>query len=333
VPDLDADLVRDTSSDGISTGTIYAIPRDPHEYLAPFQRALVLSACPRGTTIKGVRFAPQYTVKGPALVLVTHPDGSERTLVVKRSASPHGVLAEAQLFPVLTRLGLPVPAVLAGPAFDPHNPQTGPTTVSSYLPGTDLQRLSMASPAGLKTAGELVLEGIARLHSLTEAVRQEQIGRELPQTTLLTELRMVVERGGPWLQVPLFRQAVRQLVPILGEIRTPLVFSNGDYQPANFLSDRQRLVGFLDFELACFEDPHYGVAKYRVYDMAPFHQAGLVERYLESHHLSEVEFAPRLAIRCLWTLQREISLPGVNADNSYRQHVIQLLRQALRQLA
>jgi aminoglycoside phosphotransferase (APT) family kinase protein len=333
MPDLAADLIPDSSSDAVLNGRVYTIPSDPLEYLAAFQRALVLSACPGGTTIREVRFAPQYMAKGPALVVVTRPDGSERTLVVKMSGSPSGILTEAQLLPVLARLGLPVPVVLAGPVFNPNNPQTGPAIVLSYLPGTDLQCLSLASPAGLETAGGLVLDGIACLHSLTEAVRQEEIGRQLPQTTLLTELRTVVERGGPWLQVPLFRQAVQQLVPILAKIQTPLVFSNGDYQPANFLTDGQRVVGFVDFELACFEDPHYGVAKYRVYDMAPLNKAGFVERYLNAHHLSETDFAPRLAVRCLWTLQREISIPSHDVDNSYGYHVIQLLREALRHLA
>jgi aminoglycoside phosphotransferase len=331
--DPGADLIPDSRSDAVLNGRVYTIPTDPFEYLGAFQHALVLSVCPRGTVITEVRFAPQYTAKGPALILVTHPDGGQQTLVVKMSRSVDGVVTEARLLPVLARLGLPVPVVLAGPAFDSADPRTGPAIVLSCMPGTDLQRLSSASPAGLETAGGLVLDGIACLHSLTELVRQEEIGRHLPQTTLLTELRTVVERGGPWLQVPLVRQAVQQLVPILAEIRTPLVFSNGDYQPANFLTDGQRVTGFVDFEMGCFEDPHYGVAKYRVYDMAPLNGAGFVERYLDARHLSEADFAPRLALRCLWTLQREISIPGQDEDGSYGDHVIQLLREALGHLA
>jgi aminoglycoside phosphotransferase (APT) family kinase protein len=272
-------------------------------------------------------------VKGPALVQVTHPDGTEQTLVVKRSDAPHSVLTEAQLFPVLARLGLPVPAVLAGPAFDPGSPQSGPVVILSYIPGTDLQRLSTASPAGLEAASGLVLEAITRLHSLTDPIQQEAIGRQLPQTTLLTELRTIVERGDPRLQAPLFRQAVQQIVPVLAEIRTPLVFSNGDYQPANFLTDGRQVVGFVDFEGACFEDPHYGVAKYRIYDLAPLNKAGFVQHYLGARQLSEAEFAPRMAVRCLWTLQREIAVDDADTEGSYGAHVVQLLRDALDLLA
>src|SRR5688500_16182599 len=107
MPDPSADLLPDPSYDAVLPGRIYTVPSNPSEFLAAFQRALVLSACPRGTTISEVCFAPQYTVKGPALVVVTHPDGCQHTLVVKMSGTPHGVLTEAKLLPVLARLGLP----------------------------------------------------------------------------------------------------------------------------------------------------------------------------------------------------------------------------------
>jgi aminoglycoside phosphotransferase len=310
---------------------LFETPTDPAEYFTPFQQAVVLSVCPPGTVLRAVAFTPQFTPKGPALVSVLLPDGSARTLVVKLSRSVQGVVTEARLFPVLARLGLPVPAVLAGPVYDPANPRTGPVLVMSCLPGADLQRLSGDPSLGPVGAGRLVIEGISRLHALTEAVRREAIGRQLPQNTLLTELRLVVERGGPWLQAPLFQQAVWKLLPALAAITTPLVFTNGDAQPANFLSDGQRVTGFVDFEMACFEDPYYGVAKYRVYDMYPFHKTGFVERYLTLQGLSEAQFAPRMAVRCLWTLQREIPVSG--GDGGYRDHVLNLLNSAFAYLS
>jgi hypothetical protein len=118
IPDPAADLIPDASPGAVAPGRVYTLSSDPLEYVTAFERALVLSACPPGTTLREVSFAPQYTVKGPALVRVALPDGSEWTLVVKRSGSRHGLVTEAKLFPVLTRLGLPVPEVLAGPAFD-----------------------------------------------------------------------------------------------------------------------------------------------------------------------------------------------------------------------
>ncbi len=67
--------------------------------------------------------------------------------------------------------------------------------------------------------------------------------------------------------------------------------------------------------------------------MAPLNKAGFVARYLSAHHLSEAELAPRLAVRCLRTLQREIPIAVDVAENSYGSPVIQLVREALRYLS
>ena len=91
---------------------------------------------------------------------------------------------------------------------------------------------------------------------------REEIGNELPQTTLQTELRMVVERGGPWLQVPLFRQAVRQLdlpngvrgVVVTGvepdagaaDLQKGDVIEEVNQQPVPSLADYKKVVSSLD---------------------------------------------------------------------------------------
>jgi aminoglycoside phosphotransferase len=280
----------------------------------------------------------------------------KRTVLLRTSRLLNGVETETRVLSLLTQLGLPVPEVLAGPAYDPGEPDMGAICVLSFLPGDNLQNLSRSSSVGVERASRLVLEAVGRLHQLTERLTQKATANPLMRRDLLTQLRLIVERGGQWLQQPLFWQAVRQLVPVLARIDTPLVFSNGDYNPANFLSDGQQITGFIDFEMACFEDPHYGFAKYRVYDMIPFCKTGLVERYLEAHGLSEVEFAPRMAVRCLWTLQREIPVfedkarpqnwsevfasetAGTDSDDpqagikGYRRHVLKLLRQSLESL-
>ncbi len=79
----------------------------------------------------------------------------------------------------------------------------------------------------------------------------------------------------------------------------------------------------MDFEGACFEDPHAGMATYRIYDLRPQNKAGLVARYLRRHGLSEGAFAPRMAVRCLATLQREIAVAGGDAGRQQdRAHVL-----------
>ena len=50
--------------------------------------------------------------------------------------------------------------------------------------------------------------------------------------------------------------------------------------------------------------------------------------------LSEQEFAPRQAVRCLWTLQREVATQGGNAQMvRYRNDVLRLLRNSLAAMA
>jgi aminoglycoside phosphotransferase len=330
--------------------------REGKSSLSAFQEALILSAFLRGAQVARIGFVGDRT--GPPIkVMVVTQEGTEIPVLLRTSRLLNGVETETQILPLLARLGLPVPQVLAGPAYEPDAPEIGAVCVLSFLPGDNLQNLSLSASTGVEVASRLVLEAVDRLHGVTEQLRNEAAADHLTRRDLLTELRLIVERGGPWIQQPLFWQAVRQLVPVLARIDTPLVFSNGDYNPANFLSDGQQITGFIDFEMACFEDPHYGFAKYRVYDMYPFYKTGLVERYLQGSGLSEVEFAPRMAVRCLWTLQREIPVfpddtrprdwaavfEGEAADTAsndpqagldgYRRHVLKLLRQSLEMLA
>jgi len=104
---------------------------------------------------------------------------------------------------------------------------------------------------------------------------------------------------------------------------------------SSIYEQRKVLTGFIDFAWACFEDPHIGFAKYWLYDWFPLNKAGLIERYLETQGLSQADFAPRLAVRCLWTLQREIPVAdadGVTDYTRYRDRVLGFLRGALHEL-
>ena len=187
------------------------------------------------------------------------------------------------------------------------------------------------TPPALDLANGLVLGAVARLHQLTEAVRQDAVIDVLPHNTLLSELHGILARGGPWFGEHMFVEAVETVLPVVKAIETPLVFSNGDYNPGNFLFDGEKVTGFVDFQFACFEDPHIGFGKYWTYDWYPLNKAGIVERYLETQSLTLADFAPRLAVRCLWTLARGIAVEGGdNAHRMYRERILELLRDALR---
>lgn len=196
----------------------------------------------------------------------------------------------------------------------------------------------------------LVLEGVKRLHAVTAALQQEAVAPLIPTKTLLGELEAINTQGSAWLDVADFRKALKRLEKTLPALEVPLVFSNGDYNPGNFLfavddgMNREelnhsignpgslaniphRLSGMVDFSWACFEDPHIGFTKYWTYDWFP---AGMIERYLYINGLSAKEFAPRLALRCLWTLQRELEPPQSDPHpNWYRDNLLGLLQSAM----
>ncbi|MHB8597644.1 MAG: aminoglycoside phosphotransferase family protein [Ktedonobacteraceae bacterium] len=318
-------------------------PLDMAHPLSAFQEALILSVCSNGTHIVAAHFHRTVRLPGPIWVHVALPDGDEQRLILRMDQRISGVEKEAAILPVLAQLGLPVPTILAGPVVDPTQPTMGAITVLNVLPGQDLLGWSWdAPPPALELAMRLVLEGVQRLHELTEPLSHESISAHLPHITLQSELQGILARGGLWLDEPVFAEAINRLLPIVETIQIPLMFSSGDYNPGNFLFDGEKLTGFIDFPGACFEDPHVGMAKYWTYSWYPLDRAGIVERYLEQVHLSFAEFAPRLALRCLWTLQREIAVTGgenVLVDDEfeshadYRKRILALLERALNEIA
>lgn len=300
--------------------------------LSSFQTDLILSVCPSGSRVLSATYFQHQYLPGPIKVHVETRCGRETQLVLR--IARHGqnkVKRETQLYAILAKLGLPVPQVLSEVVIDPGNPQMGQMVVLSLLPGQDLQKMSTSSRAGLRIAGSLLVEAIDRLHTLTKAVYQERVSDLLPKRTMVQEFQQVLSDEGPWTQQEQFHTAAERLKPVLALNTTPLAFSNGDYQPGNFLANGDRLTGFLDFESACFEDPHIGLAKYMIHDLHPLNKAGLVRQYLQTHCLSEKDFAPRLALRCLATLQREVSVSG-QEDAQYRRHVFDLLHRAFNQM-
>ena len=297
--------------------------------LTPFEAKLALSVCPTGTRILKARYFPHHSYPCPILVTAIRPDGTLGYLAVRSIRHRMGRLErEAALYPVLARLGLPVPHVLAGPARDPGDRRGGDRLVLSVLPGDNLQRISQKGGRHLKMARDLVIEAIQWLHRLTPRIKADPAHRVIPHGGLTFHLGSILERKGPWLKESVYREAARTLMPALEKVKMPLVFSNGDYQPANFLADRGRLSGFLDFEYAWFEDPLYGFTKYPIYNLHPLNGAGVVEAYLKRHGLTKRDFAPRLALACLATLNREI--PVGPRKHAWRKHVLGLLRDSLK---
>lgn len=322
-------------------------PTNRAEPLSQFEQTLILSAFSPDAQLNKTTPARSWGFY-PIRVRVRTSE-AKHTVYLRKDPKIGGVALEAELLPVLAELGLPVPQLLAGPAVDPAGDGI-PVTVIGAVPGESLLDFSWEAKGNdLYIAMQLILEGVARLHALTPALQQAPIAAHIPVKTLLGELDGIESRGGPWLEVTEFRQALTWLETALPAVEAPLVFSSGDYNPGNFLYSVQydairadpnhsmgnpgslahiphHLTGFVDFAWACFEDPHIGFAKYWTYDWWP---AGLVERYLWLNNVTAQEFAPRLALRTLWTLQRELEPPHVDPQPSwYRDNLLGLLKDA-----
>jgi len=165
--------------------------------------------------------------------------------------------------------------------------------------------------------GDSFVARSARPQSLTELV---------PTITLIQQWEMILAQGGPWLAEPSFLAKLHALRPRLAALTDAPVFTNGDYQPGNFLTDGEQITGFVDFEYASFQDYLYGFAKYPIYDLHPLNKGGIIEHLLAAQAIAFADFAPRLALGCLATLRREIPVRG--GDAGYRAHVLALLDRA-----
>jgi hypothetical protein len=184
-------------------------------------------------------------------------------------------------------------------------------TLLNVLPGQSLLEWSdAATPQQIQWAIGLILNGVDLLHGATTFLQGSAASQFLPQKTLHSELQAIIERGGPWLDEPIFQQALATVELALRRFKTPLAFSSGDYNQGNFLFEGDHLSALVDFTAPSFEDPHISMAMYWIYSWNPFDQAGIVERYLERQGLSFEDFAPRLALRCMRTLQENLPIRG-----------------------
>jgi aminoglycoside phosphotransferase len=294
--------------------------------LTELQISMVLGVCPAGSRIVSAEHFRREFLPAPIRVTTRTPDGDARSFVV-RLARHGSVEDEARLLGVLASLGLPVPEVLDGPEVDRELSGHPQIALYSLLPGIDLQKLSERSTEDCQTAAKLVVDAATTLAELTSKLRSEPAADHLSTVGLTGELNRIVKDGGLWLQSEMFLDAVERLRPLLAEVLEEPVFTGGDNQAGNFLTDGTRVTGFVDFEMAGYRDFLLGFAKYPIYDLHPLNRAGMIEILLRKKGFSQRDLQIRLALGCLATLQREIS-PG-GPDNAYRTHVVGLLTKAL----
>lgn len=266
----------------------------------------------------------------PARLTIETLSGVRTACVVKASTSIDRITHEAHVLRALTELGFPVPNVLAGPDTVEHQSKSLAILVMSELTGEPLPWLGLTDLNTANRTGYLVQAAVDTLHAATPKVRTHPIADRLPSVTIESELQTIVERGGPWFDVPLFREAVELLKTAPQSVATPLVFSNGDYNPLNFLHVAETITGWLDFEAARFEDPYIGFAKFLLwadddYGWGAGAKVGLVERYLFVHNVAPSAFLPRLVLRGLTHVQSY-------SPAQPPRHVLQVIESAVNRL-
>ena len=292
--------------------------------LTPSEQKAILDSNPEFRSITKAVYFDNYNLPCPILVTVATGRG-EQGLVLRKTR--HGdVRREVRLLGLLSEYGLPVPAVLAEPF---ANEQGETAAVYSLLPGENLQKLSSRSEEGLECAKNLLIEAVGRLAAATGFVSGSEKARLVPRKTLAVQLAYVTE-ANPWSGHDAFGQAADYLGRVIPDVDTPLVLTNGDYQPGNFLAEDGKLTGFLDFESPLFQDPLIGFAKYPIYDLRPLSRTDLIERFVEQNGFTMADFNIRLALMCLMILKKEVPVTGGGEEtDGYRARILDVLRDSL----
>lgn len=306
-----------------------------HQFRDEAQRRAALTESERGKilaidatfqAITKATYFDNYDLPCPIRVEV-ETKGNKSATVVLRKARHGDVDVEVAVFRALKEFGLPVPEILSGPF---RNEDDEPVAVYSLLEGESLQHLSMRSEDGLHEAKGLLIQAVLELLNTSRFIADHEASKLFPRRTLLSELESVKRTPTAWHNAEIFQSAMKHLQGILPSIRTPLVFSNGDYQPGNFLARNGELTGFLDFESVSFQDPLMGFVKYPIYDLHPLSKTDVVEMFLDAMNFSQRDFSIRVALGCLKTLQKEIPfIQGNGETHRYRDRVLALLESAL----
>jgi aminoglycoside phosphotransferase len=271
-------------------------------------QAAILSMQPDAAEIVDIQsYRPDF-LPYPARVTLRTPIGLPMVGVLKVSASPDRLAYETQVLRALADLQLSVPRVLGGPVTVQNSPEPLSALLLSELPGHPLPWIGLKDLATAQRTCQLLGEAVDTLHALTPRVLAHPIAATVPSITLESELQMIINRGGPWFSVPTFAEALTMVQATLGRFTRPLVFSNGDYNPLNFLVADDAMSGWLDFEYACFEDPYIGFAKFVLwadddYGWGGGAKSGLVERALFERGVAPAELSVRLVLRGLRHIQ------------------------------
>ncbi len=221
--------------------------------LSELQRSLINTAFPNARILSVQADIEPWMPFSPRVRLAL-PDGTETAADFRGDLDP----ARAALLPVLERLGIPGPRLLAGPVPRPANQRdvenwNGADFLTLCEPprGENLLLWALGgTPHRTRLATERAFEAIDRLQGVTTALQADPAGAALERRTLADEAAILTEdarwNSDPWLaeeghartqwlQDPWFADALRKVQAALPAITIPLVYTSyGHFFPLSY---------------------------------------------------------------------------------------------------
>lgn len=330
-------------------------PQNFETQLSETHRLLIENAFP-GARLLSVQNDPEMWQPFTPRVRLVLRDGSERIADFRNDITPE----RANLLSLLLQAHIPGPQILHGPV----QTANGYLTLCDIPRGENLTLWTLGgTPHRIRLATERAFEGIDRLQGATNILAADPVGSLIPRRTLADEVEILTENTrwnaegwlaeagaerGQWLADPWFANALRKVQTAIADIRAPLVYTDYTF----FFPQNYRIApetGAANEPLGWPGDPHYqenplvefampfghlgdpllGLAMVWVYDCYPFVHTGFVEQFLWKRGVTRREFAPRLGLKALQMVARDLPLTPPADGKRYWESLRSWVEQAI----
>lgn len=323
--------------------------------LTETQLSLIASVFP-GARLLSTQHDPEAWQPFTPRVRLVLPDGNEQTVDFRHDITPERAL----LLPVLEQADILGPQILHGSV----RTANGFLTLCERARGENLTLWTLGgTPHRIRLATERAFEGIDRLQGATDILRNDPAGSRLPRRTLSDEVEILTndakwnanswlaEEGTErraWLADPWFDEALTKVQAAIADIRAPLVYTDYTFffpqnyriapdsgatdEPLGWPGDpryQENLLVEFASVFGHFGDPLLGLAMVWVYDCYPFVHTGFVEQFLWRRGVTRREFAPRLALKGLQMVARDLPVTHPTEGGLYWEGLRSWVEQAI----